>query len=107
MKEPITSTRWVTPLRPSARLYRSAALTALALFAAYMGVAKIDAIAFPTPVMACFYGAMLPYLFSVAIDEVNAAMSTIKCVSVAVSGTEGGARQDAGQWRQADRGVER
>ena len=53
----------------------SAALTALALFAAYMGVAKIDAINLSDPnVMAClFVGAMLPYLFSaMAIDAVDA-----------------------------------
>ena len=60
----------------------SAALTALALFAAYMGVAKIDAINLSDPnVMAClFVGAMLPYLFSaMAIDAVGrAAMSMIR-----------------------------
>ena len=60
----------------------SAALTALALFAAYMGVAKIDAINLSDPnVMAClFVGAMLPYLFSaMAIDAVGrAAMSMIQ-----------------------------
>ena len=60
----------------------SAALTALALFAAYMGVADIDAINLSDPnVMAClFVGAMLPYLFSaMAIDAVGrAAMSMIQ-----------------------------
>ena len=54
----------------------SAALTALALFAAYMGVAGIDSIDVSSPnVMAClFIGAMLPYLFSaMAIDAVGRA----------------------------------
>ena len=54
----------------------SAALTALALFAAYMGVAGIDTINISNPsVMAClFVGAMLPFLFSaVAIDAVGRA----------------------------------
>jgi len=54
----------------------SAALTALALFAAYMGVAGITTIDVSSPnVMAClFIGAMLPYLFSaMAIDAVGRA----------------------------------
>jgi len=54
----------------------SAALTALALFAAYMGVADIDNINIANPnVMAClFVGAMLPFLFSaMAIDAVGRA----------------------------------
>ena len=54
----------------------SAALTALALFAAYMGVAEIDNINISNPnVMAClFVGAMLPFLFSaMAIDAVGRA----------------------------------
>ena len=54
----------------------SAALTALALFAAYMGVAEIDTINISNPsVMAClFVGAMLPFLFSaMAIDAVGRA----------------------------------
>ena len=54
----------------------SAALTALALFAAYMGVAGIDMINISNPsVMAClFVGAMLPFLFSaMAIDAVGRA----------------------------------
>jgi len=54
----------------------SAALTALALFAAYMGVAGIKTIDVSSPnVMAClFVGAMLPYLFSaMAIDAVGRA----------------------------------
>ena len=54
----------------------SAALTALALFAAYMGVAEIDNINIANPnVMAClFVGAMLPFLFSaMAIDAVGRA----------------------------------
>ena len=54
----------------------SAALTALALFAAYMGVAGIDNINIANPnVMAClFVGAMLPFLFSaMAIDAVGRA----------------------------------
>ena len=54
----------------------SAALTALALFAAYMGVAGIDNINISNPnVMAClFVGAMLPFLFSaMAIDAVGRA----------------------------------
>jgi K(+)-stimulated pyrophosphate-energized sodium pump len=54
----------------------SAALTALALFAAYMGVAGIDTINISNPsVMAClFVGAMLPFLFSaMAIDAVGRA----------------------------------
>ncbi len=54
----------------------SAALTALALFAAYMGVAGIDSINISSPnVMAClFVGAMLPFLFSaMAIDAVGRA----------------------------------
>ena len=60
----------------------SAALTALALFAAYMASAGIDSIDISTPyVMAClFVGAMLPYLFSsMAIAAVGrAAMAMIK-----------------------------
>ena len=60
----------------------SAALTALALFAAYMQKAGIDAINIANPtVMACiFVGAMLPYLFSaMAIEAVGrAAMSMIQ-----------------------------
>ena len=60
----------------------SAALTALALFAAYMTSAGIDAINIANPVvMACiFIGAMLPYLFSaMAIEAVGrAAMSMIQ-----------------------------
>jgi K(+)-stimulated pyrophosphate-energized sodium pump len=54
----------------------AAALTALALFAAYMGVAGIDNINIANPsVMAClFVGAMLPFLFSaMAIDAVGRA----------------------------------
>jgi len=54
----------------------SAALTALALFAAYMGVAGINTINISNPsVMAClFVGAMLPFLFSaMAIDAVGRA----------------------------------
>ena len=54
----------------------SAALTALALFAAYMGVVGIDTINISNPsVMAClFVGAMLPFLFSaMAIDAVGRA----------------------------------
>ncbi len=54
----------------------SAALTALALFAVYMGVAGIDNINIANPnVMAClFVGAMLPFLFSaMAIDAVGRA----------------------------------
>jgi len=54
----------------------SAALTALALFAAYMGVAGIDNINISNPnVMAClFVGAMLPFMFSaMAIDAVGRA----------------------------------
>ena len=54
----------------------SAALTALALFAAYMGVAGITTIDIASPnVMAClFVGAMLPFLFSaMAIDAVGRA----------------------------------
>ena len=54
----------------------SAALTALALFAAYMGVAEIEEINISNPnVMAClFVGAMLPFLFSaMAIDAVGRA----------------------------------
>ena len=54
----------------------SAALTALALFAAYMGVAGIDNINISNPnVMAClFVGAMLPFVFSaMAIDAVGRA----------------------------------
>ena len=54
----------------------SAALTALALFAAYMGVADIDNINIANPnVMTClFVGAMLPFLFSaMAIDAVGRA----------------------------------
>ena len=54
----------------------SAALTALALFAAYMGTAGIKEIDVSEPyVMAClFIGAMLPYLFSaMAIDAVGRA----------------------------------
>ncbi len=54
----------------------SAALTALALFAAYMGVAKITSIDIASPsVMAClFVGAMLPFLFSaMAIEAVGRA----------------------------------
>jgi len=54
----------------------SAALTALALFAAYMGVAGIDNIDISNPnVMAClFVGAMLPFLFSaMAIEAVGRA----------------------------------
>ena len=54
----------------------SAALTALALFAAYMGVAGINTINISNPsVMAClFVGAMLPFLFSaLAIDAVGRA----------------------------------
>ena len=56
----------------------SAALTALALFAAYMGVAKITSINIASPsVMAClFVGAMLPFLFSaMAIEAVGRAAS--------------------------------
>ncbi len=56
----------------------SAALTALALFAAYMGVAGIDSINIASPsVMAClFVGAMLPFLFSaMAIEAVGRAAS--------------------------------
>ncbi len=56
----------------------SAALTALALFAAYMGVARIDSINIASPsVMAClFVGAMLPFLFSaMAIEAVGRAAS--------------------------------
>ncbi len=56
----------------------SAALTALALFAAYMGVAKINSINIANPsVMAClFVGAMLPFLFSaMAIEAVGRAAS--------------------------------
>jgi K(+)-stimulated pyrophosphate-energized sodium pump len=56
----------------------SAALTALALFAAYMGVAQITSIDIATPsVMAClFVGAMLPFLFSaMAIEAVGRAAS--------------------------------
>ncbi len=60
----------------------SAALTALALFAAYMTSADIETIDISKPyVMAClFVGAMLPYLFSaMAIDAVGrAAMSMIQ-----------------------------
>jgi K(+)-stimulated pyrophosphate-energized sodium pump len=60
----------------------SAALTALALFAAYMSKAGIDSINIANPiVMACiFVGAMLPYLFSaMAIEAVGrAAMSMIQ-----------------------------
>ena len=60
----------------------SAALTALALFAAYMTSAGIETIDISKPyVMAClFVGAMLPYLFSaMAIDAVGrAAMSMIQ-----------------------------
>ena len=60
----------------------SAALTALALFAAYMTSAGIETIDISKPyVMAClFVGAMLPYLFSaMAIDAVRrAAMSMIQ-----------------------------
>ena len=54
----------------------SAALTALALFAAYMGVAGIDNINISNPnVMAClFVGAMMPFLFSaMAIEAVGRA----------------------------------
>ena len=54
----------------------SAALTALALFAAYMGVAGITTIDIASPnVMAClFVGAMLPFLFSaMAIEAVGRA----------------------------------
>ena len=56
----------------------SAALTALALFAAYMGVARITTIDIASPnVMAClFVGAMLPFLFSaMAIEAVGRAAS--------------------------------
>jgi K(+)-stimulated pyrophosphate-energized sodium pump len=56
----------------------SAALTALALFAAYMGVAGITTIDIASPnVMAClFVGAMLPFLFSaMAIEAVGRAAS--------------------------------
>ena len=56
----------------------SAALTALALFAAYMGVAGIQNIDISSPnVMAClFVGAMLPFLFSaMAIEAVGRAAS--------------------------------
>ncbi|MBC8324414.1 MAG: sodium-translocating pyrophosphatase [Verrucomicrobia subdivision 3 bacterium] len=56
----------------------SAALTALALFAAYMGVAGITSIDIANPnVMAClFVGAMLPFLFSaMAIEAVGRAAS--------------------------------
>jgi K(+)-stimulated pyrophosphate-energized sodium pump len=56
----------------------SAALTALALFAAYMGVAGITTINIANPsVMAClFVGAMLPFLFSaMAIEAVGRAAS--------------------------------
>jgi K(+)-stimulated pyrophosphate-energized sodium pump len=56
----------------------SAALTALALFAAYMGVADITTIDIASPnVMAClFVGAMLPFLFSaMAIEAVGRAAS--------------------------------
>ncbi len=56
----------------------SAALTALALFAAYMGVAGISTINIASPsVMAClFVGAMLPFLFSaMAIEAVGRAAS--------------------------------
>jgi K(+)-stimulated pyrophosphate-energized sodium pump len=56
----------------------SAALTALALFAAYMGVAGITSIDIASPnVMAClFVGAMLPFLFSaMAIEAVGRAAS--------------------------------
>ena len=60
----------------------SAALTALALFAAYMTSAGIETIDISNPyVMAClFVGAMLPYLFSaMAIDAVGrAAMAMIQ-----------------------------
>ncbi len=60
----------------------SAALTALALFAAYMTSAGITSINIANPtVMACiFVGAMLPYLFSaMAIDAVGrAAMAMIQ-----------------------------
>jgi len=60
----------------------SAALTALALFAAYMTSADIETINIANPVvMACiFVGAMLPYLFSaMAIEAVGrAAMAMIQ-----------------------------
>ena len=97
----------------------SAALTALALFAAYMGVAKIDAINLSDPnVMAClFVGAMLPYLFSaMAIDAVGrAAMSMIKEVrrqfaSIPELKAALGKMQDNGdkpieEWSEEDRRV--
>lgn len=60
----------------------SAALTALALFAAYVGIAKIDTIdIYKAPVLAMlFVGAMIPFIFSsLAISAVGrAAMAMVK-----------------------------
>ena len=94
----------------------SAALTALALFAAYMTSAGIETIDISKPyVMAClFVGAMLPYLFSaMAIDAVGrAAMSMIQEVrrqfrsipqlqaALDVMKRNGGTPQD--QWSKED-----
>jgi len=97
----------------------SAALTALALFAAYMGVAGITTIDVSSPnVMAClFVGAMLPYLFSaLAIDAVGRAaramieevrrqfadIPELKAALVKMSENEG---KPVEQWSEEDRKV--
>jgi K(+)-stimulated pyrophosphate-energized sodium pump len=97
----------------------SAALTALALFAAYMGVAGITIIDISSPnVMAClFVGAMLPYLFSaLAIDAVGRAaramieevrrqfadIPELKAALVKMSENEG---KPVEEWSEEDRKV--
>ena len=99
----------------------SAALTALALFAAYMASAGIDTINISNPnVMAClFVGAMLPFVFSaMAIDAVGrAAMAMIQEVrrqfrsipelSTALEAMRRNDGKPVDQWPDADREIYR
>ena len=99
----------------------SAALTALALFAAYMASAGIETIDISNPnVMAClFVGAMLPFVFSaMAIDAVGrAAMAMIREVrrqfrsipelSSALEAMRRNGGKPVDQWSDGDREIYR
>ncbi len=94
----------------------SAALTALALFAAFMAVAGIDAIniANPTVMAGLFLGGMLPFLFSALsmnavgkaamdmIQEVRRQFNTIPELKAALNVMKINEGKEFGDWSKAD-----
>lgn len=97
----------------------SAALTALALFSAYMAAAKINSIDISkAPVMAClFVGAMLPFLFSALamgavgraamamIQEVRRQFTEIPALKAALEAMRRNDEKELSEWSSADQEI--